>query len=372
MAKFLSKCVHGSDVEAAVAELRAAYDGFPVRQLVFFASYVYDGDRMAALVHDAFPGALTMGCTSYSEFGAKTICKSGIAALAFGPDALDLMEVVVAENVTADPLAADKALATFEDRLGRRMIDLEFREYFGLAIMDGRSPNCEKITERIGTRTDAIFIGGYASDDFSQEKIRLFFNGKTYTDAVLLAVVKPRGKFALIKSQSQESLGVEVVANKVTEADRIVHEFNGRPALEVFTESIGKRPEEFRLEDFMEYMVGVMVDGEPFVRGGSRVYPDGSVQFFTTIKEGQRLTVMRAGDIVGRSRERLEALRRELGGISALLDFDCVHRDMIMHSKKQIDDYLALFEGVEAAGFATFGEVFITDVNQTSVMALFA
>ncbi|MDR0362875.1 MAG: FIST C-terminal domain-containing protein [Planctomycetota bacterium] len=116
---------------------------------------------------------------------------------------------------------------------------------------------------------------------------------------------------------------------------------DGRPALEAFAEAAGETPDTFRFEDFMEYMPGVMVDGEPVIRGGSRIFEDGSLQFFITIKEGRRLTVMRAGDIVGCSCEVLAAKKAKLVSISALLAFDCVYRNMILRPKNEIVEYLS-------------------------------
>jgi hypothetical protein len=82
---------------------------------------------------------------------------------------------------------------------------------------------------------------------------------------------------------------------------------------------------------------------------------------------------MRNGDIVAKTAARLAEQRQRLGGkIAAILDFDCAHRFMALEADQRLDDYGPLFRDSETAGFATFGEAYIANVNQTSVMALFA
>lgn len=371
--KFLSRAVlHQGDTKSAVRELQKQFDGFPTRLLVFFASSVFDDGVIAGLVRDAFPGAITLGCSSYAELGGGDIRQNSLAAMAFSDDAFDTIAVAAAENLSRDPRAADKALAAIEGRLGRKMLDLEFRTHFGLSLFDGLSTGVEAAMDRVGALTDIIFMGGSASDDFSMRHIRQYLNGTAYRDAALLAVLKPRGPFTLLKTQSVVPLGVELVATRVDKARKRVLEFNGVSAREAVARGIGVAPEELGDGHFHKYSFGIMAEGEPFVRTGIGILEDDGLALFNTIHEGQRLVLMKMGGIIEDTRIALEAKRRELGGVSAILDFDCAHRDMAMRERGVVPDYARLFAGVETAGFATFGELYIANINQTSVMALFA
>jgi hypothetical protein len=158
----------------------------------------------------------------------------------------------------------------------------------------------------------------------------------------------------------------------VDEAGKLVIELDGRPARDVFAEGIGISPERLTEDHFLTYSLGIMAEGQPFIRAGAKILRDGSLQFFCTVREGQRLSLMRIGDQVRQTRIALEREREKLGAIGAVIDFDCAHRDINIRAAKQTEEYMRLFSGMQLTGFATFGELFIANVNQTAVMALFA
>ena len=370
--KYLSRIAKADDAETAVKQLREKFAGFPVKTLVFFASSKYDGPRVASLIRDAFPGALTLGCSSYAELGEGATHSGVISAMAFSPDSLACVEAVVAENISGDPMAVDKAFALLETKLGAKMMDLDFHRHFGVILFDGTSPNIEKVMERIGNLSDIIFVGGYASDDFSMTRIQQYLDGKAYRDAAVLAVFKPTGTFALLKTQSAESLGKSFIATRVDEASRTILELDGVPAAEAYARGIGIPKDKLTDEHFLLYPLGLMASGEPFIRAGRRILDNGGLQLFCSVKEGQRLVLMKTGDIVASTARALEAKREQLGKIGGILDFDCAHRAMTLETDPvAVDNYGKLFKDTEAAGFATFGEAYIANVNQTSVMVLF-
>lgn len=360
------------DTEAAVQELKRQFAGFPVRALVFFASHIYDQTSVAGLIRDAFPGAVTLGCSSYAELGGGGIHRDSISAMAFGEGAVDSFAAAAAENISSDPKAVDKAFASLERQLDSKVLDLDYRAHFGISLCDGTSPKIEAATGRMAALSDIVFIGGCASDDFSMRRIRQYLNGVAYRDAAILAVVKPRGPYALLKTQSAEPIGPGLIATKVSDADKTVLEFDGMPARDAFARGIGLEPKQLTEAHFLEYSLGVMAEGDPFIRAGAAILDNGGIRFFCAVPEGMRLFPLKEGDIVNRTRAALEAKRRELGGISAILDFDCAHRDMALTQRGDAGDYAKLFTGIESTGFATFGELFIANVNHTAAMAIFA
>lgn len=368
---FLSKTVlFQGDPAAAVCELRNKFSDFPVQTLIFFASYVFD-DSIAELMQRAFPGVLTIGCSSYAEMGESGISTGSLTAIAFSPDAFEVAEAAVAERITSSVDAVDRAFRRLEERIGKRMIDLDYHSHFGMTLFDGSSPNIEKVMERAGNLSDIIFVGGYASDDFSMRGIRQYLNGETYRDSAVMSVFKPRGRFSLLKTQSAKPLGMTVMVTRADPADRVILELDGEPAANVYARSIGLDVEDLADDLFLIYPLGLMAEGEPFIRAGRRILDNGGLQLFCSVMEGQRLSLMRTEDIVLATGNALAEKRRELGEIRALVDFDCAHRALTLQSDRMEDNYAKLFDGIESAGFFTFGEAYIANINQTSVMVLF-
>ncbi|MDR1533886.1 MAG: FIST C-terminal domain-containing protein [Planctomycetota bacterium] len=370
--RILSKSARADNPEQAIRSLQAAYAGFPVRTLFFFASSRYTHPGLAELVRDAFPGALTIGCSSYGELAANGINYGGVSALAFAPDALEIAATAVVKGISAGPEGVVPARAELERRIGSKLIDLDYRKYFGIALFDGSSQHIEAVMDRLGDSTNLTFIGGFASDDFSMTGIRQYLNGETFTDAAVLTVLKPAGPFALLKTQSADRMPANFVVTRANQKDRVILELDNRPAADVYAENLGVARGDIRDETFLMHPFGLMAAEEPFIRAIHRILPDGGIQLFCSVRSDQRLFLMRTGDIVAKTSAILAEKRRILGGgVRAILDFDCAHRFMTLQLEKRIPEYAALFQGIETAGFASFGECYIANVNQTSVMALF-
>lgn len=368
---FLARSATAENAQDAVAQLVSGFAGFPVKAIVFFASSFYDNTEIAPLMLGAFPGAKVFGCSSYAEITGNGIHFRSISAMAFSEDAFDDFAITVAENISSDPWALEKAFARLENKLGAKMMDLDYKRYFGVTLFDGGSTGIENFLERIGNLSDITFIGGYASDDFTFTDVRVYFEGANHTDAAILAVLKPRHNFKLLKTQSALPTDHSFLVTGADESRKIIHTLDNRPAVEVYAEAMGLTTAQLTDEVFLYNPFALMVDGQPFIRTVRQPTRDGGVQLFCAVKDGLRLRLMKPSDIVDRTRRDLADAQREIGKIRAILDFDCAHRAMMLGDANRYPDYVKLFKNFEVAGFSTYGEAYIGFINQTSVLALF-
>lgn len=368
---FLARSATAESAQDAVAQLVSGFAGFPVKAIVFFASSFYDNTEIAPLMLGAFPGAKVFGCSSYAEIAGNGIHFNSITAMAFSESALDDFAIAVVEDMCVDHSSLGKAFSSLERQLGRKMMDLDYKKYFGITLFDGAAPGIENFLERIGNLCDITFIGGYASDDFSFANVRVYYDGKTYTNAAILAVLKPRHGFKLLKTQSALPTDHSFLVTGADEANKIIHTLDNRPAVEVYAEAMGLTTDQLTDKIFLYNSFALMADGKPFIRTIRRPTGDGGVQLFCAVKEGLRLRFMKPSDVVESTRRDLAEARKEIGKIRAVLDFDCAHRAMMLADVDRYADYIKLFDGMETAGFSTYGEVYIGFINQTSVFALF-
>jgi hypothetical protein len=164
-------------------------------------------------------------------------------------------------------------------------------------------------------------------------------------------------------------LGRALRATRVDEARRVVHEFDGRPALEAYADAIGV-PAGEAAGYFHRYSLGLMVGGEPYVRSVQRAEGSDLVLYCGALK-GMDLEVLEAGDVVEDTRRALEAKRQELGGLGALLVFDCILRGSGMRKQGLENEYGAVFQGAPTAGFLTYGEQYLGHISHSATMIAF-
>jgi hypothetical protein len=193
-------------------------------------------------------------------------------------------------------------------------------------------------------------------------------NGKSYSNAAVLAVLEPRGGFDIIKTQSVEATDEHLVATKVDAPSRTALELNDKPAPKAYA-AVGVSAEE-AANRFMSNPLGLMVGDEPCIRSPQQIN-DGKMTFYCNIRDGMELRVMRSTDIVADTRNALEAKLGELGKIAGIVDFHFILRTLELAQQAQCDAYGEVFSAVPTVGFSTYGEEHIGHINQTLTMLVF-
>jgi hypothetical protein len=349
-----------------VADFRAAFEGHAPRLLLVFASSNYDAGALIRRTQDAFPNACVAGCSTAGEIAAGKMSTGSVAAIAFDPDIVADVAVATVEHLSAG-IDLSRAFEKLEAHFRAPRSTWDIGKYVGLVLIDGLSGAEEKLLEKLGDATDVFFVGGSAGDDLKFQTTHVFAEGRALTDAAVLVLLRLDRGFEIIKTQSFRSTGKSLVATSVDEAHRTVREFNHKPALQAYADALGVTPAEAR-EHFFQHPLGLMVDGEPFVRSPQRADGDAMV-FYCNIKEDTALEVLEGTDIVADTRRALAA--RGTKEIRGLIDFHCILRTLQLRQEKRCDQYAEIFRGIPMAGFSTYGEAYLGHLNQTSTILLF-
>jgi hypothetical protein len=353
--------------EKAVEDISLQLREVDTKMILFFTSSVYNPQIIGPQMQSAFTNIPVFGCSTAGEIVSGKLLKKSIVAMAFEPEIIQDVNIEVID-VTQEN-AVDKAFANFEKYFHVGMLDMDPDRYVGILLIDGLSVAEERIIERIGDLTDVTFVGGSAGDDLKFERTYVFANGKAYTNAAVLALLKTGVKFDVIKTQSFCELPKHLVATKVNEQKRSVIEFNGKPASDAYAESLGISVGE-AAKCFMHNPVGLMVDKEPFIRSPQQI-KDGSMVFYCHVKEGMKLSLMESTNIVEHTQKAIEAKAHQLGGLAGIINFHCILRTLDLEYKNLTEAYGRLFSDTPTIGFSTYGEQYIGHINQTSTMLVF-
>ena len=374
------------NAELAAEDLRKQAAGLKPAQVIFFASIDYDPVRIAAAMRDAFPGAVTLGCSTSGELIDGKLIGGSVVAMLFDADAFDFFDVDVLHRLDAsgqrnDPrkLVSD-AFAKFGEKLGRPVGALEHDKYVGLAFADGRHYFSEPVLEAVGDMTDVPFVGGMSGDDGKFAYTPLFCNGEMHVDVIILALAKPKGKFRLVKTMGLDILERTLVVTGADEENRLLTHFDGVPAAKAYRESMAEIAGDALVEPeaemtfagtFSKWPLALMVGDEPYLRVAMEVKPDGSLVVLNAVKEGMRFKQSRMADIVDTTAADMKKVREDLGSISAILHINCISRHGKILEEGKVEEFAKLFAGYPSVGFSSHGEIYIAIANQTSTMLVF-
>jgi hypothetical protein len=366
------KSIHSTHPQAAqaVTEIKEQLNGFKARLILYFASSYYDTPTIATSMQAAFTDAVVVGCSTAGEITSGHMLDHSLVAMAFSEQVIESVVVSVASHLKEDAQAVSKAMAQLEKALATSMAELNPDQYVGLLLTDGMSGQEERVNDEIGNLTNVTFIGGSAGDDLRFANTYVYAHGKAYTDAALLVVLKPKVKFSFLKTQSFKATDKILEVTKLNEQRREIIEFNHQPARVAYADALGVNVEKLS-EHLFKNPLGLMFDPQtPFVRSPMKVEKE-SILFYCGMKQGMHLTLLESTDIVVDTASALQQAKEDLGGISAIVNFNCILRTLDLKGQEKTKAYGDLFTDVPTVGLSTYGENYIGFINQTATMLLF-
>jgi len=356
------------DAASAVKSLKEQLSDIDACLVLFFVSTAYPPDTIGKEMADAFAGVRTVGCTSAAEMITGEMGLNSIVAMAWSKDSLKELKIEVLENMQTDTEAVSKAFQSFEASLGKPMSHLDPAQYVGMIIFDFLSGCEEAINDQIGNLTNVSFVGGTAGDNMKFQSTYLFLDGKVYTEGAILLLMEPANGYSILKIQSCELTSKKLTPTRVDEKQRVVIEFDGKPAGVAYAEAIGVSVEDLP-NNFVAHPLGLVLDEENFfVRSPFSMFEDLSIKFACAIKSGLELALLRTKDIVADTKVALE--KNNSNEMKAIVDFNCAYRFIELSAKNQVQEYSEIFGTVPTIGISTFGESYIGHMNQTSTMLL--
>jgi hypothetical protein len=355
-----------TDLQDVIVDINAQLKDFETKMVIYFSSSTFPPAEIAERMEAAFPDAETFGCSTAGEIVTGKMLSKSVVAMAFNSQAIKNSKVEVIENLDKESF---RAFNSFQRHFGKKMKAMDSKQYVGIILVDGLSGKEELIMDRIGDLTNVTFIGGSAGDDLKFTNTYVYANGKSYANAAVLAILEPGVEFSFVKTQSFCELPQKLVVTKANEFTREVLEFNNQPAAIAYAEAVGTSVLDVP-NRFMHNPVGLVFEGEPFVRSPQQVKGDKMV-FYCSIKEGMELSLLESTDIIASTKKALDVARQQPGGISGIVNFNCILRTLELGQKNQTEDYGNLFESEPTVGFSTYGEQYIGHINQTATMLVF-
>lgn len=355
-----------STPKIAAQDLRNQLAGSDAKLVIFFASSALDPEGISREMQAAFPNADVFGCSTAGEIVTGRMLTNSVVAMAFNGQAVKSAKIAVLEDLNSDSY---DAFSSFERHFGTPMAEMDPNRYVGIVLVDGLCLKEELIIDRIGDLTNVNFIGGSAGDDLKFAATHVYANGRSYRNAAVLALIEPATDFTFVKTQSFRALDKRLVVTKADAFAREVMEFDNKPAAAAYAEALGTSVTEAP-ERFMHNPVGLMIGDEPYVRSPQQIKGE-RMAFYCGVAEGMELTLLEATDMIQDTSQALARAKEELGGMSGVINFNCILRTLELGQKQLTDQYGSLFAEVPTVGFSTYGEQFIGHINQTATMLVF-
>ena len=352
----------GTDSRDVAQQARETLADFQPKLLLFFASSTYEHPEAA--LKEAFPNSEIIGSSSHSEYCNASYTNGSVSIMAMDTGSVEDICVRVVENIGNNPDlrgVLDEMHGYFG---GAEEILANYEKYVGIVLFESSAKAEEIFMDRLGTSTDLLFVGGSSSAADSGSSL-VYANGKSYSGAAVLAILKTTNGYDVLKTQSAHVLSERKLT--VTKSDlrnRILYEFDHRPCGEVYAEVLGVPQSEIQ-NYFVCNPLGVVAGDEIFVRTFNQIQDDG-ITLHCGLPEGTEINVLKIGDIVDDTKDALDkAIVYPPAGV---INFNCLYRTLEILNENQVDPYCELFGQYPSIGFSTNGEAFLGHINETSTI----
>lgn len=357
--------VKANDSNSAVDLVAKELDNFSPCMILFFAGSVYSKTKPMKCFKNKFPKAEIFGSTSHSEYCNDEFNIDSISVMAIDKESVSDLCFKVIENVD-NMNEISKAVNELHSYFGGEEAILnEFDKFAGIVLFDACSKVEEITMDKIGDKSDIMFVGGTCSNS-DKGPAELYVNDKQYEKATVLILMKTVNGYDIVKTQSANILSEQKY--KVSKCDfknRILYELDNKKADEVYAKVLGVEKEEI-INYFASRPMGVVAENEIFIRTAATRNDDGSLSMFCTAPEGAEINFLKLGDIVKDTSEALDSVITYTP--AGVINFNCLYRTFEIQDKKVVEQYTKLFGKYNSIGFSTFGEAYIGHMNETSTI----
>ena len=330
-----------------------------------FCSSQYDLDRLGKAFRRASNDRVIAAATSRA-FGPDGILTHGITGFHLPTNRFRVVDTLI-ENVAQFGFGDARQLVQSLLRRLPRRVEPVWPHRFAMLLVDAESKCEERLVAALGNELGGIpLVGGSTGDLYfnplgqSPTAARVLLQDRAVRGGAVLSIVASKDPVLALCHHHYVPGNHRLV---VTDADpdrRIVREFDGRSALEVYANACGFRRKPKDVAHFSSYPLMVKVGGQYFVRGVQRILDDGALELACAIEPGLIVTVAQPTNILDRLAKSLGTIQAALMTVEVIIGFDCATRTAYMEQHGLSDAVSSLFRNHRVVGFSTLGEQFNT------------
>jgi|GEM_PF-5809792 len=364
-----------------------------IRLIIFFADAGYNQFKINQEIKKGIPHEVPfIGCSSARiEIPFMKMCKmitskgpkEGIVAMSiYSPKIKATVKIM--KNIKDDwKKSSSQALNEASKDFNLNLQNINPQKYFGLFLCDAASGVEDYILENIYTVSNLLCVGGGSYGKFNiwrglTNKIdpgRVHIKEGVFSDAGALALVECEIPF---KIDLTTSFYPTFIKFKITKAKgREIYEFNNQPAAKVYAKALGVSKVSLGVANLpnsrllMKHPLGLMVKKRAFIR--SVMGRNGnSITVGSNVKEGQILYLMKRGDIVEKTKELMEELKKELNQINGMIVFQCGYRSLEADILGKTNKLFRAINAAPVIGLNAYGEYYgWLSMNQTLTLLAF-
>jgi hypothetical protein len=250
----------------------------------------------------------------------------------------------------------------FARRLDRDPGTLDPTQHLWLLFADGRSGAESLITPFFMQEAPSKgLVGGSLVGETPTTPARAVYHGRVYEDAALLVLLEYEPPFETFYHSHMELTDRVFEVTGVSDQGRLLEALDGRPAAEVYAETLGVPVEELTRQHLAHHPLGFRFRGRAHTCSPVDKLSNGGLLMGNALHPGDELHWMEPGDLVESTRGALAEARRDFEAAHqtpprAGLMFHCLGRYLEAEADGTVEELGAALTQLPITGFNSLGE----------------
>lgn len=346
-----------------------ATNGITSPKLILFFSGVTHFEEYTKKIKDKFKDSIVLGATTFAGF-----CKDGAYK-----ESLIVMGVEDGIECYADVLEeVDRYPIKYVDRVincVNKFHDVSNTVCFEISTA---LISCEELV--LSTLSSVLeekkipLFGGSAGDRGKAESTMISFNGTVYKNACAFVIIKNLGgKIKLYRENIYKESKHYFTATKVDVENRIVYEYDNKPAAKVTAEALNTTVDE--LPKYLnDYPLGRIIGSDMYITANQMVTKNNGMSYHARIYNNSKMVLLKPDDYRKVNDETINKVKKDIKNPSLAIMVNCLARSMLFEKDGYLDEFAKKMSSAlgDYIGFAGYGEQLGEQhFNQTMVLAVF-
>lgn len=358
-----------SNKEDAGYAVEEATAGFRQPKLVIFISDVQGFEAYTELLHERFNEATVLGVTTY-----VSLCQSGAyknTLLVIGIESGIECAGGVLEEVDKYPIKYVECVQKSIRKISstQNTICLEFSS----GLISSEELILTTLNSVLEDKKIPVF-GGTAGNDGKTDVTLVSYNGKVYQKACVFALVKNlNGRIKLYRENIYKPASNHFIATKVDERNRIVYEYDNKPAARVMAEALGTTID--KLPKYLDQNpVGRIIGDEMYITANKEVTKEQGMAYHARVYQNAQMVLLEPDEYRRVIEETIAEIQKDVPHPSLALMVHCLARSILFESQGYLNEYAqkmgrAVGDFVGSSGYGE--QLGQQHFNQTMVIAVF-
>lgn len=355
-----------SDVTQALLEVSAQ---IKTPKLILFFSGVEKFQQHTQQLYSKYPDSIIIGSTTFAGFCKEGAYKDTLLVLAIEQGIECYANVL--EEVNKYPLKyvhrVDECVNHFTNTTNTLCFEVS------TALISSEELILSTLNSVLMKKKIPL-LGGSAGDRGMAEKTMISFNGKVYDNACAFVILKNLGgQIKLYRENIYKPTKHYFTATKVDVRNRIVYEYDYKPAAQVTASALGTTVD--KLPTYLDsYPLGRIIGNDMYITANQMVTQNNGMSYHARVYNNSQMVLLEPDDYKAVIANTIQQIKKEIPKPSLSLMVNCLARSMLFEKDGYLDTFAKQMGDAlgNYVGFAGYGEQLNQQhFNQTMVVAVF-